>query len=73
MDNTEAALNGNAFLVLHEFCTLMYVLLLPVSFFLTTPNPFHNLILVTELSFSVFCISSSSSLTPSVSPFFVAD
>ena len=41
--------------------------------FLMTPNPFHNLILVTELSFSVFFISSSSSLTPSVSSFFVED
>ena len=37
-----------------------------------TPNPFCNLILFTELSFSVFCISSSS-LPPSVSSFFVAD
>ena len=73
MDNTEADLNGNIFLVLHEFCTFLYIVLLPVSFSWWHPILFLiNFILVTELSFSVFCISSSS-LTPSVSSFFVAD
>ena len=32
MGNRREALNGNIFLVMYEFCTFLYIVLLPVSF-----------------------------------------
>ena len=72
LGNRAEALNGDIF---SGSACILYLLVCSIAscfLFLITPNPSHNLIFVKELSFSVFCISSSE-LMSSVSSVFVDD